>query len=591
VSAAVRDVPARLRRTAVDRPRRARRRRGCGLLLLLAAVLGSPALADLVSPFGGETAPNFVEIDVLDDRVRVALEIDLADYPFFVAADDGAGRSLAARTGRTLEVQADGVPLAPATRVVDVRERRPRPSAARPVAVARPRSAEVVYAELDFPFAGRPRTLTFAPPRDAAGMPAVSLGLLVTHLGVPVTDYRYLSQPETMRPDWDDPWFTVFENPNLTRHHKSPLMSFIAVEPRAVRHEILFRLRDLETWTDLDLGDDGRLDAARLAQLERTAATFFAGRNPLVVDGVERAPAAVRVAVVEVGATGLQVVGEPRHLDRVTALLGVVLTYPHDALPGELRMTWELFARGVEAVPAVVTDPAGGVPARLTPDAPQLAWTNYLRTWEEPATAPVTVPAGPTVRVPVVSTGLILLGSLSVAGAVRSPARRRWVALALLAVAASVATARVGVLPVSLPSREPTPPAAAAIAEAMLNNAADATLETAPERFDRALTPFVAAGDVAAVGAEMRRGLAVTLPSGALARTEAIRAVAVEEVTPRDDGVVLLASWIAEVAGGHWGHLHRRDVTYRALMDVRQVDGAWMLEGLTVLGARMEPPA
>ena len=68
---------------------------------------------------------------------------------------------------------------------------------------------------------------------------------------------------------------------------------------------------------------------------------------------------------------------------------------------------------------------------------------------------------------------------------------------------------------------------------------------------------------------------------------EAVDAVAVEDVINRDDdtGFSLLASWNALVSGGHWGHLHRRRIRYRALLDLAEEDGAWRLHGLTVISA------
>lgn len=558
------------------------------LVALLAIMIGSVARADLVSPYGGETAPNFVEIHVLADRARVVLEIDRADYPFFVTPDDGVRRSLAERTGGTLAVDVDGVRPRPEIRIVDVRARKARPSAAAPVAAPRRRSADVVYAVLDFRFEGRPRTLTFTPPLDASGRPSAAIGLLVTHLGVPVTDYRYLSQPERMLLDWDDPWFTAFENPNLTRHHRSPLMSFIAIDAREVRHEILFRLRDLEAWTELDFGNTPTLDASAIAEVRRAAAEFFAHRNPLLIDGVERLPDSAQVSVVEVDATGLQVVEDPQSLNRVTALFGVVLSYPHATMPREVRMTWDLFPEGVATIPTVVTDPAGGMPSSITDEDRRVVWTNFLRDWVEPATVPVSVAARPTVGVPILSAVLFILGGVAAVAAFRSSSRRRWTALALVAVAASLATTRIGVLPVAMPGVQPEPQAVAAIVDAMVRNAATATLETSSAGFDAALVRFVRDADIPTVGAEMRRGLAVRLPSGAVARTDAIQSVTVEEITPREKGVRVLATWTAQVSGGHWGHLHRRTLRYRAFLDVEEVRGIWMLEGLTVLSARME---
>lgn len=553
-------------------------------LLSVALSLSRPAHADLVSPYGGETAPNFAELMVMEDRVRVALEIDLADYPKFVAEGGDASDSLSERTGRTLAVAADGVGLEPVTRIVDLRDRKPRVSAARPMVTPLPRSDKVVYAELEFPFEGRPQTVTFTPPLDQEGMPVASIGMLAEQLGVPVTDYRYLSQAETLVLDWQDPWFSAFENPNLTRHHKSPLMSFITMEPREVRHEIIVRLRDLEGWVDLGLGDARHLSSAQMDGVKRQAAAFFAERNPLVIDGEPAQPADVRVSGIAVDVSGLRVLEASEALDRTAMLLGVILSYPRSSLPAEVAMTWELFPRGLEAVPVQLIDPAGGVPSRATTAEPRVTWNNVLKTWEDPTIVPVQF-EGRRLAVPILTLGCLTLAAFAGWHA-RSPQRRwRWAGLSGLCLAAAFLVLPLR-LPIPLPTGTPGSQAAATISQDLLRNAATALLETEEQAYHRALTGFVAPDALPAVGAELRRGLSVTLPSGARARTDSIEEIAVEEVTRQDEGVSLLTSWTAEVSGGHWGHLHRRALRYRALMDVMEDDGTWKLRALTVLSAR-----
>ena len=44
-------------------------------LLLLLLVLASPAKADWINLTGAETAPNIAEIYVMDDHVKVVLEV------------------------------------------------------------------------------------------------------------------------------------------------------------------------------------------------------------------------------------------------------------------------------------------------------------------------------------------------------------------------------------------------------------------------------------------------------------------------------------------------------------------------------------
>ncbi|MDW4551688.1 hypothetical protein R5H32_20350 [Defluviimonas sp. D31] len=550
------------------------------------------AKADLVSPYGGETAPNFVEISVLDDRVRAKIEIDPADYPYFVGTDDGTGRSLAERTGKTLVVEADGMPLKPVVRKVDLRPRQPRVTAAIAVVPPRPRSDKVIFAELEFLFTGHPESITFAPPLDSKGKPVASLGLLVEHLGVPVTDYRYLSQAETLAPDWDDPWFSSFENPNLTRHHKSPLMSFLSMEPREVRHEIIVRLRDLEGWADLGLGATGSLGSAQMAEVARRAAAFFRTRNPVVIDGEKASPDDIQVSRIAIGVEGLRVLDDSEEVDRATALLGLVISYPRPILAQEVEMTWDLFPEGVQSVPVTLTDPVGGVPALARADDPVVRWVNHLTTWQNPQSRPVNVSTATVLSLPLLAGtfGLVALCAAWMAFRTRGPRR----GVALLGGAATLIAATITIpvtTRITLPG-EPAPDSAAArqLMSGLLDNVGTAMLETRQEGFDHALTTFVPSDRSAEVGAELRRGLSVILPSGALARTDEITDLEVEQISPAPDGAgsQILARWTASMSGGHWGHMHRRLVTYRGFIDVSRQGDRWFLGDLTILSAQTQ---
>ena len=116
-----------------------------------------------------------------------------------------------------------------------------------------PADKRVVYAELIYPFKGKPPRLTIIPPLDEKGRAIVTIGFIAYHKAVPIIDFRYLGAPAHLTLRWDDPWYSKFDNPNLKRHHKSALMSYLYVEPYEVRHEILTRVRDMERWMDLGL--------------------------------------------------------------------------------------------------------------------------------------------------------------------------------------------------------------------------------------------------------------------------------------------------------------------------------------------------
>ncbi len=564
-----------------------------GAIFLGCLMLGpSPAIADLVSPYGGETAPSFAELVVENDRVRVALEIDLSDYPHFVAPDDGEGTSLADRTGQTFIVSADGQPLNPVVRAIDVRPRTPRQTAASRVVAPRPRSADVVFVDMEFQFQGQPEQITFTPPLNEAGIPLASIGMVAEHAGVPVTDYRYLSRSETMLPNWQDPWFTTFENPNLTRHHKSPLMSFLSMEPREVRHEIIFRLQDFEEWTDLDLGNAERLSPDQVAKIKSETAAFFERHNPVSIDGANVDAQTVQVSRIAVGADGLRVLPDEAEALRTTMLLGVVLSYPHNALANRVDMTWQLFPNDVETIPVTLSDPAGAVPSQIYKSDPAVVWNNHLTSWEDPQTQPVVVKTAGIMNLPLFAIGLGLAAALCAVLARRSTATRRTVFVRLFG---AFAAASVVTLPIrySLPflnDRAPDEAATHLVVEGLLGNISTAMLEPNAQRFETALNPFVDADSRTQVGDELRRGLSVTLPSGALARTDKIVDLQIESLSPgetRGDHQIL-ANWTAQVSGGHWGHLHRQSIQYRGLMNVSRYGDQWQLDGLTVLSAKKE---
>ena len=163
----------------------------------------------------------------------------------------------------------------------------------------------------------------------------------------------------------------------------------------------------------------------------------------------------------------------------------------------------------------------------------------------------------------------------------------------LMAIAASTFTAAVVLRPmtieVTIPaSGPPEPEVAQQILVGLLDNISVAMLEPSDALFQTTLVPFVLHEKMAEVGAEIRRGLAVTLPTGALARTDYVQNIEIQEITApgAKNESRIFASWTASVIGGHWGHQHRRFIEYRALLDIVSKNGSWKLTGLTILEAR-----
>ena len=143
------------------------------------------ARADWINLTGAETAPNIAEIYILDDQVKVALEVYVGDLETFEelvpdswVKEGGKPRpSLAERMRRFSQTKLrfttdTGASLPARLALVEPRMRVDRQSPfagmINPMTRQRvpdaPADKRVLYAEIIYPFKQRPKTLTIVPP-------------------------------------------------------------------------------------------------------------------------------------------------------------------------------------------------------------------------------------------------------------------------------------------------------------------------------------------------------------------------------------------------------------------------------------------
>jgi hypothetical protein len=582
--------------------------------LCLVALSVNAARADWINLTGAETAPNIAEITVLEDRVRIALEVYIGDLDAFKALvpDDWLKEDVSSRpplderlkrfSAETFQVVTDdGTELPADLKLAEARLRKDRYSPfagmVNPLTRQRvpeaPKDKRVLYAEIEYPFDGRPKTLTLIPPVDDNGVATVTIGFIAYHKSVPIIDFRYLSDPATVTLDWADPWYTKFDNPNLKRHHKSALMSFLYVEPREVRHEALIRVRDLQDWTDLGLNGGTTIAAKDRAAIKQRAREFFAGRNPLKIDDVAVMPASSRAEFLTISLTGIQVIEEEKPLDLSTALLGIILSYPVQHLPQHVSVRWDLFNERVGRIPATSFDPAGPFPSFIEASDPTFEWRNYLLKYQEPKVSPVVLDDGRSIGVPVLSALLLVLTLAGAALAVRPAvlSRRTLLAASAVSVAAAALLVRVAVIDVANPfAGVPDEKAAAQILASVLENVNHAYLEKDPVALDQGLGAVVAEDARVDVETELGRALAIKVAGGGIARVDAIEELVLRDLTGLEgrSGFRSLAEWTAKASAGHWGHTHGRVIRFRALVEIVEDDGAWKLAGITVVDAKQQ---
>ncbi len=583
-------------------------------LLVIAALSTNAARADWINLTGAETAPNIAEITVLDDRVRVALEVYVGDLGAFEALlpDDWLKTDVAARpalaerlrrfSAETFQIVTDGgTRLQADLKLAEPRLRKDRVSPfagmVNPLTRQRvpgpPEDKRVLYAELEYPFSGRPGSLTFIPPQDANGTAVVTVGFIAYHKAVPIIDFRYLSGPARLLLDWDDPWYTKFDNPNLKRHHKSAMMAFLYVEPREVRHEILIRVRDLQDWTDLGLNGDAVIESAAQARIKERAQAFFVTRNPLEIDGIAAMPASTRAEFLSISLTGLRVIEDDGALDLSTAILGIILSYPVKHLPQRVTVEWDLFSERVQQVPTTAIDPAGPFRGSVEAADPTFEWRNFLLKYQEPVVSPIVHDDGRSIGVPALSVLLLIFALGAAIRAVRPalPSRRIWMAACGASAVAAALLFRVAVVDVSNPlAGPPDDMTSAEILSGVLANVNHAYLEKDPAAFRRALGVVVADDALTEVEAELGRALAIKVAGGGIARVDTIEDMVLKEIASLEgqSGFRSLAEWTAKASAGHWGHTHRRTIRFRALVELVEQDGAWKLAGITVVDSRRQ---
>lgn len=183
---------------------------------------------------GAETAPNIAEIYVLDDHVKVKLEVYLGDLDKFEElipdewfdkpSKDSASASVSERpsleqrmqtfaTERLQFITEKSVKLSAELELAEPRLRVDRQSPfagminpmTRQRVKAAPADKRVLYAEISYPFQERPAELTIIPPQDDEGRSRVSIGFIAYHKSVPIIDFRYLGAPARVKLDWEDP--------------------------------------------------------------------------------------------------------------------------------------------------------------------------------------------------------------------------------------------------------------------------------------------------------------------------------------------------------------------------------------------------
>jgi hypothetical protein len=580
-------------------------------ILLIITVISSPVTslrADYISLSGAENAENIAEIYILEDRVRLDLEVFVRHLDIFrplvpeemytdpTEADPLEERqaSFANNIFRVVDETGSALPAqfvlveprqrvdrkSPFAGLIDPRTRRPIPGP--------PDDKRVLYAEVEYLFEGRrPKTLTFVPPLDENGVAQVGIGFIAYHQTVPIIDFRYLGKSAKLELDWQDPWYSQFDNANLIRHNRSAIASFLYVEPFEARHEMLVRVRDMSEFVDLGIDDLTEIPAAQAATVKNKIAEFLVEHNTVTIDGQERLPIVDRVDFVVAAQRGIQIVEPDADIDLNTAIVGIIFAYIVDGLPQKVDVDWDVFPKAVERIPAIATDPAGPMQTFLTREDNVHSWTNLLKTYQDPVSVPV-------VTVLLALAGLVILLAACRARTAEPLFRAGAIGAAVVFFVAAVVGQpflRVDVpVPAVLAPRPGAEQAQEMIATLLRNTYRAFDFREEEAVYDKLATSV--SGDLLTdIYLQNRQSFEIRQAGGAQARIKDVEILSVEPISTREGADLSLRSvWAARGEVDHWGHRHQRRNLYEAIVDLGVVDGAWKIIGFETLEERRIEP-
>ncbi len=580
-------------------------------LCFLLIVFAPEGRADYLPFNGAEVAPNIAEIRIGLEGVSIQFEVFVEDLPKFETLipddwfidtsadrpDQSARLAEFAETGLSIR-RNDGRALPVSIITAEPRVRIDRttqlsglvnPLTGRKFP-APPADPRVLFVELFYTFGtDRPDAVTISPPMTDQSIPAATIGMIVFDRQVPVTNFSFLSAPAKLKIDWNDPWYSRFDTPTLKRHHLSGVTTFIYVEPRQVRHETLIRLRDLDPWLELDLSSGDTLTPDEQARIKTRASEFLPTRNPVRIDGFGVEPERIRIELLRLDPSGLQVLEGNGPISADASFLGAILSFPVSDLPNTVDVTWDMFNERIVEVPATATDMAGPFMSGASPEDPLIVWNNHLITYENPQVQ--RVPVMGTLAIPVLSVLGVLLSASAAFAALRVSGMARVAVGSIAAIMLGAAVLTFETMKVSVRNPfEITPPeseAHKAVAD-LLAAIRIAHLETSPEARAMKINAVATDASLDDVSAELDRALAIRVQGGGLARMIKLGEVALTDIQPTSEGYGFraLAEWSAIASAEHWGHRHVRDVYYRALIEVLVDEGYWKLDGITILEAR-----
>lgn len=469
-------------------------------------------------------------------------------------------------------------------------------------ALAKDGSKEAYYqAFLEFPLDHPLKSLTIVPPQQTAQ----AIGLVTLHRGVPVSDLVPFDKKVTLNLDWQDPWFTHFDDPSWIRRHSEP-HSYLYVEPYEVRHELLIPLKELTTFFDLGLKNPPVIAAAEIPDLKKRLGEFLMQRNLLSVDGNVVSPELDRVEFLKFTQEGLvPLTDKSANLAVETALVGVVLVYLTEEPAKAVDLHWDLFTSSHSTRLVSLVQGQETFDMNITVKAPDFHWSadedfepipnaKVEETKAESEVLPVlqgSIQHSSLLRPVLGVLILLLMGALLLFTPRQFQGQRTYLFLGGLTLFLGWASLQWLFIPwaqagsvtlADLPEAQ-----AKLVLHPMLHNAYRAfQLRGEEKAYDR-LAKSLDGDLLDDIYLQQRKALLRQAEGlggeGKVNRIEILGAKA----QPSGDHYAVTSRWMAHGTVSHWGHSHDRHNLYEARLNLKPMpDGHWKIIGLEFIGGK-----
>lgn len=369
----------------------------------------------------------------------------------------------------------------------------------------------------------------------------------------------------------------------------SRVYSFLYIDDFEVRHEILIPYLSLDEDLLLARDDDPMLDLMEQDLARTQIEGYFASGNPLLIDGKKCKPIIQRCDFYGLDMTDFANASKRRVVPVANARVALILTYRLDETPHSLELTWNRFNNSVWSVSAAIM----GQGSPLRQNLSRLGARNVL-TWERPkdwaSPTPITsvkaVRQKPEPRLPPI--WVLVVGLVGVVVSVLAMGMRRLgiaTAAGVCAILSVFAWWQLGARLTKSRYLPPTEKVAVNVFEELHDNVYAAFRRRTEDSIYDGLATSVEGDLLRRIYLEIRQGLADEENGGATARIDSVQRLEVSYATPVrkelqwPDADVFGVNCAWKVVGRveHWGHVHVRDVIYRAGFDVADTGASWKL--------------